>query len=252
MKRFVTALVACVASVSAFAQERPQDRWNLADIYPSIQAWNDDATKLEKQLGELGACKGQLGSSAKRLSECLGLQYASVRLFYRLAVYSNELNAEDTGATPGLELQSRTGVLGSRLSEATSWGRPEILAIGAEKIEAFQKQEPGLAVYRHPLARHPAHRAAHARRQGRSARRHVFGSRRMPQPTTYQILANADMPWPTVKLADGKEVKLDQPALHERTARVANRDDRKKVFDAFFGKWKEFERTFGVDATTRA
>jgi oligoendopeptidase F len=136
------------------------------------------------------------------LHECLGLQYDSIRLFYRLAVYSNELNSEDTGATPGLELQSRTGVLGSKLSEATSWSRPEILAIGAEKIEAFQKQEPGLAIYRHPLRdilRNAPHtldpRAKRSSPPSRSAN---------AASNTYQVLANADFPWPSIKLADGK------------------------------------------------
>ena len=53
------------------------------------------------------------------------------------------------------------------------------------------------------------------------------------------------MPWPTIKLADGNEVKLDQSA-YTKWREVANRDDRKKVFDAFFGKFKEFEGTLGT------
>ncbi len=53
------------------------------------------------------------------------------------------------------------------------------------------------------------------------------------------------MPWPTVKLSDGTEVKLDQSA-YTKYRESANRDDRKLVFDAFWGKFKEFERTFGV------
>jgi len=63
--------------------------------------------------------------------------------------------------------------------------------------------------------------------------------------SVYTILSNADLPWPTIKLADGTEAKLDQSGYTKYRA-VDNRDDRKKVFDAFWGKWKEFERTFGV------
>src|SRR5437016_12377014 len=53
------------------------------------------------------------------------------------------------------------------------------------------------------------------------------------------------MTWLSMKLADGMEVKLDQSA-YTQYRELHNRDDRKKVFDAFWGKWKEFERTFGV------
>ncbi|MBV8635127.1 MAG: oligoendopeptidase F family protein, partial [Burkholderiaceae bacterium] len=62
---------------------------------------------------------------------------------------------------------------------------------------------------------------------------------------TYEILANADMPWPTVKLSDGTEVRLDQ-AAYTKYRFSDNREDRKKVFDAFWGQWKNFEHTFGV------
>ena len=245
MKRIVTALLACVASVSALAQqERPQDRWNLADIYPSIPAWNEDAVKLEKELAQVSACKGQLGSSARRFHECVKLQYDAVRLFYRLAVYANELNSEDTGATPGLELTSRTGVLGSKLSEATSWARPEILALGAEKVEAFQKQEPGLAVYRQPL-RDILRNAPHTLDAAGEAMIATYSLSANAASNTYQVLANADFPWPTMKTADGKELKLDEPGF-ETVRESANRDDRKRGFDTFYAKWKEYERTFGV------
>jgi oligoendopeptidase F len=53
------------------------------------------------------------------------------------------------------------------------------------------------------------------------------------------------MPWPTVKLADGTEAVLDQTGYGKHRA-AQNRADRKIVFDAFWGKWREFERTMGV------
>jgi oligoendopeptidase F len=46
-------------------------------------------------------------------------------------------------------------------------------------------------------------------------------------------------------LADGQEVTIDQAAYTKYRA-AGNRDDRKRVFDAFWGKWKEFERSYGV------
>ena len=61
----------------------------------------------------------------------------------------------------------------------------------------------------------------------------------------YSTLSNADMPWPKVKLSDGTEVTIDQSSYTKYRA-VDNRADRKLVFDAFWGKWKEFERTYGV------
>lgn len=75
MKTTCTALLLSLALATAsMAAERPQDRWNLADLYPSVQVFNDDAARLESQFPQMAACKGHLGESARRLRECFDLQ----------------------------------------------------------------------------------------------------------------------------------------------------------------------------------
>ena len=246
MKTPFAALALATAMNAALAapQERPQDRWNLADLYPSVQAWNEDLAKVEAALPKVAACKGQLGQSAKRLKECLDLQYEVARRYSRLAVYANELQAEDTGNADSIALQQKSRVVGTRYSEATAYVKPEILAAGAAKIQGFVKQEPGLGIYRMALD-NILRAAPHTLdTQGES----LVASFQLAADQSgdlYEILSNADMPWPTVKLSDGKEVKLDQSA-YGQYRESANRDDRKKVMDAFFGTFKEFERTMGV------
>ena len=63
------------------------------------------------------------------------------------------------------------------------------------------------------------------------------------------MLTSSDMPFPTVTLSTGEEVRLDQAAysLH-RASR--NRDDRKLVFDRFWEAWKAYETTLGQTLDT--
>ncbi|MEO0446847.1 MAG: M3 family oligoendopeptidase, partial [Verrucomicrobiota bacterium] len=60
----------------------------------------------------------------------------------------------------------------------------------------------------------------------------------------YSIFANADLPWPTIKLSDGSEVYLNQSG-YTKYRGVDLREDRKAVFDAFWGKLGEYENTMG-------
>src|SRR6185503_8818124 len=60
----------------------------------------------------------------------------------------------------------------------------------------------------------------------------------------YGILSNADFPFPSVTLSDGKSVKLDSSAFGLYRA-VPNRADREKVMSAFFGSLGAFRGTFG-------
>src|SRR5882762_5138119 len=112
-----SALLAVLWAGAVDAAERPEDRWNLADLYPSVKAWADDAARLEAQLKEFAACRGRLGESARRLKACLDAQADFTKRYARLEVYASELFDEDTGSPKSLELREKTRILGTRLEE---------------------------------------------------------------------------------------------------------------------------------------
>ena len=244
MKISPVIAAALAVALPAFAADPIEERWKLADIYPDTAAWNTDALKVEAQLKEFAKCRGHLGDSAARFKACLDLQADFAKRAARLDTYASELLAEDTGAAPSLALSQRSQVLSTKIDEATAFVRPEILGLGAAKVKGLLARDNGLAIYRHPLndILRDAPHTLDARGEEIVA---TLGLIAGSASSAYQILANADMPWPTVKLSDGTEARLDQSAytLHREAAK---REDRKKVFDAFWGTWKEFERTMGV------
>ena len=122
--------------------------------------------------------------------------------------------------------------------------QPEILKAGKAAVERFLASEPRLKVYRVLSRGHPAPRGPHADRLRREApcRRGPAGA---GPSGTYNILSNADFPYPTVTLSDGRPVKLDQAAFDDLRA-LPNRADREKVMSAFFGALGGFSRTFGT------
>jgi oligoendopeptidase F len=61
-------------------------------------------------------------------------------------------------------------------------------------------------------------------------------------------LRSSDIPWPTITLSDGKQVRLDSQG-YTLNRDAPDRDDRKKVFDAFFGTHKAFQNSFGATYT---
>lgn len=244
MPKYISILLVAVLPMLSQAAETGNDRWNLQDLYPSLAAWNADAATLEGQLKQFDRCRGQLGSSVKRFKACLDLHADLRKRYVRLSSYSSQLHDEDTGAATGLQLNQRADVIGSRVEQTTSFVHPEVLRIGAARISQFLAQDKSLAIYRHPLdeiLRFAPHTLS---AQGEAIVAN-FGLATNAANSVYSILSNADMPWPTVKLSDGTDAHIDQAAYTKYRA-LNNRDDRKKVFDAFWEKWKEFERTYGV------
>jgi oligoendopeptidase F len=108
MKTHLAALLSALAATTALAQtERPQDKWNLADLYPSAEAWEAEAAKLEAQLPQVTACKGHLGDSAKKMLECLTLRSDATKRYYRMVVFAYEQFAQDTGVPASIAMRQR-------------------------------------------------------------------------------------------------------------------------------------------------
>jgi oligoendopeptidase F len=244
MTKTIPFLIAGLAASTLAAAENIADRWNLADLYPSVQTWNQDAAKVASQLKSFAGCRGKLAESAQRLKSCLDAYADFTKRLARLEVYAQELLSEDTGVAESLELAERARALSAQRERAVSFLKPEILRSGKTRIEALLGQEQALAQYRHPLE-DILRMAPHTLDRGGENIVATFDLSEEAASQVYRILSNSEVPWPKVQLSDGKERLLDQTAYTD-LRESANRDDRKKVFDAFWGTWKRFERTFGV------
>ena len=220
------------------------DRWNLKDLYATQADWDQDALKLGQQLPRLSQCSGHMGQSVQGFKACMDLNAELLKRSIRLSAYASQLNDEDTGLAAGQDLKQRAQVLNSRLDEASSFLSPEILKLGRSRVDALLRQDRSLAIYRHPLD-DMLRVAPHTLDRQGEALIAQFGMATAAAGAVYATLADADMPWPKLTLSDGKEVLLDQNA-YEQYRVLNHRADRKRVFDTFWAKWKEFERTFGV------
>lgn len=242
-------ILGLLASSFTFAAETEADRWNLADLYPTLEAWNADAARLDGGIKDFASCRGQLGRSAERLQRCLDALMELRKRHARLDVYAYEKLSEDTGVPASLELQQRAQLLETRIEEAAAFVKPEILKLGRKRVERLVAQRDGLKVYRHMLD-NILRVAPHTLEEPSEQIVAAYGLTTDSPASIYRILANADMPWPKVKLADGTEVVVDHSG-YERVRTSQNRADRKLVFDAYWGKWREFERTVGVSLYAR-
>jgi oligoendopeptidase F len=232
------------ASLEAAERKDVPDKykWNLADLYPSEAEWTKAKEAFSARLPELAKHKGRLGKSPKDLLAALQTMFDLDRDLGRLSVYSHSLSDEDVRAARPREMKQATDELATAFSAATSWVRPEILAIDAAKLRKWIKDEAKLQPYRvyleETLRRKPHTLSAPEERVAAEA-----GEMERAGGEVHGVLSNADLPYPTVKLSSG-EVRLDAAAyaLHRQDRPRADRD---KVFSAFFGAIKTYERTMG-------
>ncbi len=236
-------LVAAGLSGASLAEEE-KDTWNLGDIYPTVDAWAEAKDALEARLPEIESCQGRLGESAEKLLECSEMLSDLFKTYSRISSYAGMASDANTRDADNQRRRTEVQILGSKLFEKVSFLSPEMVAIGGETLSRFLEELSALAPYRHDIE-DTLRQAEHVLDEEAEAIMAATSMMRGTASNTYRTLANADMPWPTITLSDGEEVRLDQAAYTKHRA-SDERADRKAVFDAFWGQWKSFERTFGV------
>jgi oligoendopeptidase F len=221
---------------------RVEVRWQLEDIFPSVEAWEQERARTEGEIRKLGQCKGKLGQDAQTLLTCLEQSYAVRLTLGRLSSYAGN---HASGDTRDDAWQSRTGavqLLQTSMAEAMSWFGPELVALGPDKVDSFLAAEPKLAPYAYPL-KNTLRRAAHVRSPAEERILALSSAVTGASGQTYTVLANAELPWPTVTI-EGQSVKLSQ-AEYSRWRAHPDPAVRKLVFDTFFGTLSDYEATMG-------
>jgi oligoendopeptidase F len=245
-------VVAAIAALAAAAAAQERDRakipaqytWNLADIYPTEAAWRAAKEKLSAGLPALRQFQGKLASSAKTLADALDALYALDKELSRLYVYASMLADQDTRDAKHQGMRQEMVQLAAAFSAEAAFIEPELLRAGKAALDGFVTSEPRLKIYRF-YVEDVARRAAHTLTENEEKILAAAGPVGGTPSEVYGILANADFPYPSVTLSDGRTVKLDQAAFNDLRA-LPNRGDREKVMAAFFKALGGFSRTFGT------
>jgi oligoendopeptidase F len=244
----VTAFVTgCTILVSAQGRDRASipDRykWNLADLYPSDEAWRSAKDTVVAEIPKLAVFKGTLGSSPARLADALDEANRIAKDLQRVSVYAGLISDQDTRVSKYQGMQQEMQQVGAAFGEQLAFVEPEILKIDKATLDRWAATEPRLKTYQHyldDLQRRRPHTLSDAEERLLALSSVATGA----ASNTYSIFSNADFPYPTVTLSNGKSVKLDAAAFNLYRA-VPNRDDRQKVMSAFFTAIGQYRGTFG-------
>ena len=256
VRLFGTALALAALSITAVAQERDRAKipekfkWDLGDIYRNDAAWRAAKDKLAADVPSLGSYKGKLTASATALADALDRIYGASQELGRLYAYASLKADEDTRVSAAQGMRQEMVQLAASFSAATSYIDPEILKAGKPVIDKYLTEEPRLKPYRMRLddaVRRAAHTLSDTEEKLLADAAPMAGS----AGNVFGVLANADFPYPTVTLSDGKSVRLDAAGFAGARA-VSNRADREKVMSTYFNAMGTFSRTFGTTMNAEA
>ena len=225
--------------------------WDLRDIFPSDAAWETERQSLLAAIARLKVEKGTLGRSPAAMRAALEAQSDANKRASRLYAYASLKADEDRRIGANQERKQQGQDVFTALGEATAWTNPEIVAMGSKKVNAFIAADPNLRKRFAFGLRDALRLAKHTLSPSEEAMLASAGSALSGPQDIREQLASSDIPRPTVKLSDGREIRLDDQGYQQgRTA--PNRADRKLVFDRYWASYKAFENSLGAGLAAQA
>jgi len=132
--------------------QRPEDCWDLSSLFPDDNAWEKAFVTWESNIGGYEKFRGRLKEGPTMIAECLDFDFQMDRQGERLGTYASLKVAEDMTNAEYQRMRGRFLSVASRVGQAASFIRPELLAIPRKRMELFLK-DPALRPYQVTMER---------------------------------------------------------------------------------------------------
>jgi oligoendopeptidase F len=218
-------------------------KWDLTGIFKSDADWRAAKDAISLKIKDVEKFKGTLTGSAANLLNCLEFNSQLNKEATGLFIYAGMNSDLDTRNMNYTGMKQELQQMFSDFGAKSAFIQPEILTADWSVIDNFIKSEPKLEPYRmglDNLFRTKKHTLSENEERIMALSGMVGG---VPY-SIYNTFSNAEMPAPEVTLSDGKKVLLTGTA-YGRYRTLANRDDRKKIFETFFNNLEKFKAVYG-------
>ena len=249
LRRALSAALLSWSVASAGAASDAQ-RWQLSDLYATPAAWDSAGVDLRQRIDALEGLRNHLGQGTGALRETLVTISDTQRAMGRLYVYASLGSDEDLREPRAQERKQQALALWTRLGEKTAWLAPAIQGLGAAQVREAIAADPVLQRRFNHFLNDTLRNAPHTLAADGEALLAATGAVLAQPQNVFDQLADAELPRPTVLLSDGRALKMSTDA-YEANRTTPVREDRKRIFDGFFGAFKAAEGTFGANLTAQ-
>ncbi len=217
-------------------------KWNLQNLYKSLDEWNEDFKKTEAWVSEISKYEGKLGNfeSFKAYYELQKKISITLNKLFQYANLKSHLNMKNVENAARVQ---KVAHLLNEYNKATSFESPEILSLGKDKVFSFLERDEDLKAYRFPLEK-LFHQS-----------RHILDRKSEALLTNYQKLASqgyelhnalsvADKTAKEVTLKSGEKVTVTSGNYRTLLSELKDKDDRETVFKAVFNHYENHKHTY--------
>lgn len=226
------------------SEVKTEDTWDLAAMYPSVEAWEADLNEIQKKAEQAAAYQGRLSESADVFYEALVLFDDAERMLGKAYNYASRASDVDTTNAENQALVMKISNLYVKYGEQTAFVSSEILQIPEERLDGFFEEKPELSVFRNTIKeilRGKEHTLSPEMEQLLASAGDVTDA----ADNIFSMFNNADLTFPEITGEDGEKVRLTH-GRYIAFLESSDRNVRKEAFQAMYSTYKSFRNTLAA------
>lgn len=205
--------------------------WDASSVFADDAAWEAAIASVEAQIPQLATFQQRLAESPVVLADYLELSESLWRTTLHVGVYARLFYAVET-TNPVAQVRSDRAIgLFTKLSSATAFSEPELLAIGKAVLLAWVRSEARLSEYGQYVDRLYA-RAAHVRSAEVEALLRQVSEPFATASGIHGVLTNADLHYEAAQDAQGERYEIAQGTINALITH-ADREVRRTAWEHY-------------------
>lgn len=222
--------------------------WDLTSMYADDAAQEADAEAVKAMFPKLAEFSGKLAEGPEVLADALDLIGEASRKMSNVYVYSHLKNDQDAANSTYQEMYAKATQLYGQFGETVAYFEPELNTIPEETLNQFIEENDRLKHYQQHLdnmVRGRAHVLPQEQELLLAQASEVFQG----ASTTFGLLNNADLVFPSITDEEGNEVQLTH-SLYSKFLESSDRRVRKETFEKFYSVYDQFKNTMASVLST--
>jgi oligoendopeptidase F len=218
-------------------------KWDLAAIYPSLDAWEADFQQLKRLIAQMERKAAGFTDSAANLYGSLQMKDQLGRILDKLFVYAR-MHKDENNADPQYQaLASRIQSLATDAGAAVSFMVPTLVQMAPESLATFLQELPALRLYERFFAE-IARQKLHIRSADEEKLLAESGEIADAAGSIFSMFDNADLKFPTIQDEEGNPVELTK-GRYSRFLESKDRRVRQDAFNALYNTYSQYRNTLG-------
>jgi len=214
-------------------------KWKPEDMFKNITEFNKEKDSVTKKIIDLKKFQGKI-KNASAVKTVFDQYYLIEQKVGRLNFYASLLSDTDLRQGEALGLVDVAQKLSTDLTEASSFIEPEILKLSTATINSMisSPKYKNYNIKLKDILRKKTHILSASEEKILSGAQVMSGV----GSNVYDTFTSGEMPFSEITLANGEKTKLSASNYYI-LRQGQNRDDRKLVFDEFFGTYNKNRNT---------